>query len=117
MIESIKPLYSIVALISMAIQSSQEKQLMLNGISFFITKYVFPYYCKQENQAWKNSICHHLSIHKCFVKLSLKGGKNRSHYWMLDNQHEVMFEEGIQKKKVSPCQEGPSLFVNLPTSA
>ena len=82
----------------------------------FITKYFFPYYCKQENQAWKNSICHHLSIHKCFVKLSLKGGKNRSRYRMLDNQHEVMFEEGNYTEEESVTLSRRALLIRKLTN-
>lgn len=97
--KTVKPPYSYVALISMAIQSSQEKRLTLNGIYDYITKH-FPYYRNRENQGWRNSIRHNLSLHECFMKLPAKGGKNgKSHYWVLDPNHEVLFEEGNYRRR------------------
>lgn len=96
---NVKPPYSYVALISMAIQSCNEKRLTLNGIYDFITKN-FPYYRNRENQGWRNSIRHNLSLHECFMKLPAKGGKNgKSHYWILDPNHEVLFEEGNYRRR------------------
>lgn len=95
----VKPPYSYVALISMAIQTCVEKRLTLNGIYDYITKN-FPYYRNRENQGWRNSIRHNLSLHECFMKLPAKGGKNgKSHYWVLDPNHEVMFEEGNYRRR------------------
>ncbi len=97
--KNVKPPYSYVALISMAIQTSHERRLTLNGIYDFITKN-FPYYRNRENQGWRNSIRHNLSLHECFMKLPAKGGKNgKSHYWVLDPNHEVMFEEGNYRRR------------------
>ena len=97
--KTVKPPYSYVALISMSIQNSAEKRLTLNGIYDYITKN-FPYYRNRENQGWRNSIRHNLSLHECFMKLPAKGGKNgKSHYWVLDPQHEVLFEEGNYRRR------------------
>ena len=97
--QHVKPPYSYVALISMAIQTCGEKRLTLNGIYDYITKH-FPYYRNRENQGWRNSIRHNLSLHECFMKLPAKGGKNgKSHYWILDPNHEVLFEEGNYRRR------------------
>ncbi len=97
--KNVKPPYSYVALISMAIQNALDKRLTLNGIYDFITKH-FPYYRNRENQGWRNSIRHNLSLHECFMKLPAKGGKNgKSHYWVLDPNHEVLFEEGNYRRR------------------
>ena len=106
----VKPPYSYVALISMAIQSSPDKRLTLNGIYDFITKH-FPYYRNRENQGWRNSIRHNLSLHECFMKLPAKGGKNgKSHYWVLDPNHEVLFEEGNYRRRRRRPVKRPSCF-------
>lgn len=97
--KSLKPPYSYVALISMSIEDSPDKRLTLNGIYDYITKN-FPYYRNRENQGWRNSIRHNLSLHECFMKLPAKGGKNgKSHYWVLDPHHEVLFEEGNYRRR------------------
>ena len=97
--KSVKPPYSYVALISMAVQEAADKRLTLNGIYDYITKN-FPYYRNRENQGWRNSIRHNLSLHECFMKLPAKGGKNgKSHYWVLDPNHEVLFEEGNYRRR------------------
>ena len=112
----VKPPYSYVALISMAIQRSAEKRLTLNGIYDFITKH-FPYYRNRENQGWRNSIRHNLSLHECFMKLPAKGGKNgKSHYWVLDPNHEVLFEEGNYRRRRRRPVKRPSCF-GLPHAA
>ena len=96
---SIKPPYSYVALITMAIESSENKQMTLNGIYEYIMEN-FEYYNLRENQGWKNSIRHNLSLHECFIKLPVKGGKSgKSHYWTLDTKNEVIFEEGNYKRR------------------
>ena len=97
--KTVRPPYSYVALISMSVEDSPEKRLTLNGIYDYITKN-FPYYRNRENQGWRNCIRHNLSLHECFMKLPAKGGKNgKSHYWVLDPQHEVLFEAGNYRRR------------------
>ena len=94
MMKTVKPPYSHVALISMAIQNSPGKRLLLNDILDYITN-KFPFYRNRENQSWRRAISNSLSRHKCFMKLPAKGGNNRrSHYWALDPKQEVLFKEG-----------------------
>ena len=90
------PPYSYVALISMAIQDAPDKRLTVGGIHDYITKN-FPHYRNRENQGWRNSIRRNLSLHECFMKLPAKSGK--SHYWVLDPNHEVLFEEGRYNRR------------------
>jgi forkhead box protein L len=95
-----KPPYSYVALITMAIKDSRDKQLPLRSIYNYII-HKFPYY-KRESRGWQNSIRHNLSLNECFVKKPVdatRAGERKGNLWTLHPAYENMFEHGNYKRR------------------
>ena len=101
-----KPPFSYIALITMAIESMQNKRATLAEICQFIRE-KFPYYSQNCKQGWENSIRHNLSLNECFQKLPREQGKpGKGHYWILEPGARHMFDEGSFRRRKKRYKKG-----------
>ncbi|KAL4227943.1 hypothetical protein ACF0H5_013382 [Mactra antiquata] len=101
------PGLSYIALISMAIQSSRHKRMLLSEIYQWIAER-YPYY-QMKDKSWRNSIRHNLSLNECFVKCG-RSENGKGNYWGIHPANIGDFANGDfrrrrARRQVRKCDE------------
>lgn len=112
-----KPPYSYAQLIVQSISAAPDKQLTLSGIYSFISKH-YPYYRKEANKGWQNSIRHNLSLNRYFIKVARSQDEpGKGSFWRIDPSSEAKLIDQSYKKR---RQRGSQCFrppYGMPRSA
>ncbi|XP_078463472.1 uncharacterized protein LOC144728064 [Lampetra planeri] len=78
-----RPLFSYMAMIQFAINSSSNGRMSLREIYAWIA-HRFPYFRHSARPGWRNSIRHNLSLHTMFVRETVPGSKES--FWTVSNE-------------------------------
>ncbi|CAG8652262.1 33256_t:CDS:2 [Racocetra persica] len=88
---NVKPCYSYSSLIGQALMQAPGRTLALAEIYRWISE-TYPFY-KQDQDGWKNSIRHNLSLNSAFVRVPRQ--EDRLHCWTINPEEEHCFKNGV----------------------
>lgn len=112
-----KPPYSYAQLIVQSIAAAPDKQLTLAGIYSFISKN-YPYYRKEANKGWQNSIRHNLSLNRYFVKVARSQDEpGKGSFWRIDPVSETKLIDQSYKKRRQRSSQCFRPNYGMPSSA
>ncbi|XP_036326173.1 fork head transcription factor 1 isoform X2 [Rhagoletis pomonella] len=112
-----KPPYSYAQLIVQAISAAPDKQLTLSGIYSFIVKH-YPYYRKETNKGWQNSIRHNLSLNRYFIKVARSQDEpGKGSFWRIDPDSGAKLIDHSYKKRRQRSSQGFRPSYGMPRSA
>ncbi|CAD7004998.1 unnamed protein product [Ceratitis capitata] len=112
-----KPPYSYAQLIVQAISAAPDKQLTLSGIYSFIVKH-YPYYRKETNKGWQNSIRHNLSLNRYFIKVARSQDEpGKGSFWRIDPDSGAKLIDHSYKKRRQRSSQGFRPTYGMPRSA